>query len=144
MSDKELEWSDKFSTDIVSIDRQHQELLYLSQNLLEVLSSDTSTLEDKQAAFGDLVDHAVAHFDYEERMMFNISYPDREAHMKEHAELKNEVANMAETVMRGEGVEDWKGLASLVQVWVLRHIVASDTKFREYIQRDYGMEFDLE
>lgn len=92
MGDKELEWSDKFSTDIVSIDRQHQELLYLSQNLLEILSSDGSTLEDKQAAFGDLVEHALAHFDYEERIMFNIGYPGRDAHMKEHADLKTRLA----------------------------------------------------
>ena len=142
----ELEWSDKFSTDIVSIDRQHQELLYLSQNLLEVLEVNESTLEDKQAAFKDLVEHALEHFDYEERIMYNIGYPGRLEHMKEHAELKSEVGKMAENVMQGEGVEDWSGLASMVQVWVLRHIVSSDTKFREYIQReeDEGAVFESE
>jgi len=43
---------------------------------------------------------------------------------------------MTTTVMRGEGMEDWKGLVSLVQVWVLRHIVSSDTQFRDFIQRE--------
>ena len=72
MTSTELEWSDKFSTDVASIDRQHQELLYLSQNLLEELSSETTTLEEKQAFFTNLVDHALAHFEYEERIMQNI------------------------------------------------------------------------
>lgn len=136
MNDKSLEWSDKFSTDIVSLDRQHQELLFLSQNLLSVLSDMNVSLADKQAAFQDLVEHTVAHFAYEERIMRNISYPALIRHTKEHDDLREEMSSMTESVMRGEGIEDWKGLVSLVQVWVLRHIVASDTQFREYIQRE--------
>lgn len=138
MNNKSLEWSDKFSTDIVSIDRQHQELLFLSQNLLSVLNDMNVSLADKQAAFQDLVEHAVAHFTYEERIMRNIGYPALIRHTKEHDDLREEMSSMTETVMRGEGIADWKGLVSLVQVWVLRHIASSDTQFREYIQREEG------
>lgn len=134
---KELEWSDKFSTDIVSIDRQHQELLYLTQNLLEVLSSDATTLKDKQDAFKDLVDHALAHFEYEERIMRNIRYPGLEGHMREHNDLRAEIAQITEDVMRGNAIKDWKGLVSLVQVWLLRHIVSSDTPIRHYLHREH-------
>lgn len=136
MGNKDLEWSDKFSTDIVSIDRQHQELLFLSQSLLNVLSDESASLANKQTAFADLVDHALAHFEYEERIMRNIGYPGIDRHFREHEDLRREIGAMAEGVMKGEGIEDWKGLVSLVQVWVLRHIVSSDSKFREYIQRD--------
>lgn len=136
MGNINLEWSDKFSTDIVSIDRQHQELLFLSQHLLNVLSHPEVPVEDKQVAFQDLVDHAVTHFAYEERIMRNIGYPDLERHTKEHDDLRQEIAQMSNTVMQGEGADDWKGLVSLVQVWVLRHIVSSDTRLREFIQRE--------
>lgn len=134
MVKKDLEWSDKFSTDIVSIDRQHQELLFLSENLLGILGSSEVSLHNKQAAFQSLVDHALEHFSYEERVMEHIAFPGRAQHAQEHEELRQEIAIMRETVMRGEEVEDWKGLVSLVQVWVLRHIVNSDTKMREHIQ----------
>ena len=136
MGDKDLDWSDKFSTDIVSIDHQHQKLLFLSQNLLNVLNDADVSLAEKQIAFQDLVNHAVTHFTYEERIMRNIGYPALVRHTKEHDDLRKEMSVMSETVMRGEGIEDWKGLVSLVQVWVLRHIVSSDTQFREYIQRE--------
>ncbi|HEY9079876.1 bacteriohemerythrin [Magnetovibrio sp.] len=136
MTSKELEWSDKFSTDVSSIDRQHQELLYLSQKLLEVLSSDTAPLAEKQAVFQDLVEHALEHFAYEERIMQNICYPNLSHHKREHDELRKEIAQISESVMNGEGIEDWKGLVSLVQVWLLRHIVASDTPIREHIHRE--------
>ncbi len=136
MTSTELEWSDKFSTDVASIDRQHQELLYLSQQLLEVLSADTATLEEKQAVFKNLVDHALEHFDYEERIMQNICYPNLSQHKHEHDELRNEIAEISKNVMSGEGVDDWKGLVSLVQVWLLRHIVSSDIPIREHIHRD--------
>lgn len=132
---KELEWSDKFSTDIVSIDRQHQELLFLSQNLLSILSDENAALDDKQAAYHDLIDHAVEHFVYEERVMRNIGYPGLPHHVSEHDDLRKEITGMTELVNKGEGLESWKGLASMVQVWVLRHIVHSDTKIRKFIQR---------
>jgi len=135
MPTKELAWSDKFSTDIVSIDRQHQHLLFLTQNLLNVLSSDVNALTEKQDAFQDLVDHVLAHFEYEERIMRNIGYPHSEAHIFEHDDIRAEMSKMIETVMRGEEIDDWKGLVSMVQVWVLRHIVASDISIRDYIQR---------
>lgn len=64
------------------------------------------------------------------------TYPALIRHTKEHDDLREEMSGMTKTVMRGEGIEDWKGLVSLVQVWVLRHIVSSDTQFREYIQRE--------
>lgn len=136
MADKALDWSDKFSTDIVSIDRQHQELLYMTQSLLSILGDADVPVAEKQAAFQSLVDHALAHFAYEEQVMVNIGYPQIKQHIQEHEELRQEIATMRESVMRGEEVEDWKGLVSLVQVWVLRHIVHSDTLFREHIQRD--------
>lgn len=141
MAQKSLEWSDKFSTDIVSIDNQHQELIFLTQNLLEVLSSDTADLKEKQDAFQDLVDHALDHFEYEERLMKNIGYPWLKEHIKEHDELRKEVGDIAQNVMQGEGMDDWKGLVSLVQVWVLRHIVSSDTKIRTYLRREDELDF---
>ena len=134
MTQTPLEWSDNFSADILSVDKQHQELLYLTQKLLDVLSDDTACLEDKQTAFKDLVDHATAHFDYEERIMKNIGYPGLDEHRAEHQDLRDEISKITEAVMRGEGLEDWKGLVSLVQVWLLRHIVSSDTKIRKFVQ----------
>lgn len=143
MPGKDLEWSDKFSTDIVSIDRQHQELIYLSQNLLEVLSTPDAHIAEKQTAFKDLVDHALDHFEYEERIMHNIGYPGYQEHLREHEELRVEIGHIAEDVMNGEAIDDWKGLVSLVQVWVLRHIVSSDSKIREYMHRENDDDYDF-
>ncbi|HEY9164178.1 MAG TPA: bacteriohemerythrin [Magnetovibrio sp.] len=140
MTSKDLDWSDKFSTDIVSIDRQHQELLYMSQSLLSILGDEDVQLADKRAAFQSLVDHALAHFDYEERVMHNIGYPKVDEHTQEHEDLRQEIATMLDTVMNGDKTSDWKGLVSLVQVWVLRHIVHSDTLFREHIQHGHNDE----
>jgi len=134
MNGSALEWSDNFSTDIMSIDRQHQELLFLLQKLLDVLSREDATLEDTQRVYQDLVDHALEHFDYEERIMKNIGYPDRKAHAAEHKDLRAQIDAITQDVMHGDGKSDWKGLVSLVQVWLLRHIVSTDTKIRDFIQ----------
>lgn len=136
MAHEELEWSDKFSTDILSLDHQHEELIHITQTLLDVLSDETTPLLDKRAVFKELVDHALDHFKYEERIMRNIHYPDYENHLREHDELRAEIDKIASGVLHGEGVADWKGLVSLVQVWILRHIIASDTKIREYLRQD--------
>lgn len=144
MDVKNVEWSDTFSTDIVSVDRQHQELLLLTQNLLEVLNDESTSVKKKQAVFQDLVVHALAHFDYEERVMRNIHYPGLARHRREHDDLRREIHTMTDMVLQGEGMKDWKGLVSLVQVWVLRHIVSSDTRIREHIQHEAAEEFDID
>lgn len=138
MNDTPLEWSDNFSTDIVSIDKQHQELLYLSQQLLNILSDEKASLKEKQAVYQNLLDHAIEHFDYEERVMQNIGYPGLDKHMAQHDELRAEISKITDEVMSGKAIEDWKGLISLVQVWLLRHIISSDTKIRAFVQHDDG------
>lgn len=136
MNANTLEWSDKFSVDIISIDEQHKELIALSQELLNVLSMENIPLSEKQTAFKALVDHALDHFAYEERIMRNIGYPRLAMHIQEHNELRAEIDTIATDVLEGKGVEDWKGLVSMVQVWVLRHIMHSDLGIRDYIQRE--------
>jgi len=135
MPTTELEWSDRFTTDIVSIDQQHEQLIYLSQSLLNLLYDGKSPLVEKQTAFKSLVDHTVAHFEYEERIMKNIGYPNSEEHIKEHHDILAEVNKMSISVICGENEDNWKGLVSLIQVWVLRHIVASDMPISKFIQR---------
>ena len=136
MTLEKLEWSDKFSVDIVSIDEQHKELIALSQELLNVLSIADVPLSEKQTAFKALVDHALDHFAYEERVMRNVGYPGLDSHIQEHNELRREIDTIANDVLEGKGVEDWKGLVSMVQVWVLRHIMHSDIGIRDFIQRE--------
>ncbi|MEG3617926.1 hemerythrin family protein [Magnetovibrio sp. PR-2] len=136
MTIQTLEWSDKFSVDIVSIDEQHKELIDLSQELLNVLSTDDVPLSEKQTAFKALVDHALDHFAYEERVMHNIGYPDLDAHILEHNDLRKEIDAIASDVLDGKGIEDWKGLVSMVQVWVLRHIMHTDMGIRDFIRRE--------
>ncbi|MBL4614063.1 MAG: bacteriohemerythrin [Magnetovibrio sp.] len=136
MTETVLEWSDQFSTDIVSIDRQHQNLLQLLQNLQVVLPSDDKTLSDKQGIYMNLVDHALMHFEYEERIMRNIGYPGIDEHIQEHDELRTEIGNITKKVMDGKELEELIGLVCMVQVWLLRHISASDTKIRDHLHRD--------
>lgn len=136
MNANTLEWSDKFSVDIISIDEQHKELIALSQELLNVLSMENVPLSEKQTAFKALVDHALDHFAYEERLMRNIGYPRLAEHIEEHNELRAEIDTIATDVLEGKGIDDWKGLVSMVQVWVLRHIMHSDLGIRDYIQRE--------
>lgn len=136
MAVSDLNWSDKLSTGITVLDQQHQQLLFMTQNLLNVLEQDDRSMEDKQAALLDVVKYALAHFADEERVMRNIGYPEIESHMREHDDLRQEIAEIQDAVFRGQDENDWKGLIALVQVWVLRHIVSTDTKIREFILRE--------
>lgn len=137
MNNNALEWSDKLTVDITSIDNQHKELIKISQELVTMLPMETVPLSEKKRAFQVLVDHAFDHFNYEEKVMRNIGYPEIGQHMQEHDDLRREIQEIAKSVTNGEGIDHLAGLVSMVQVWLLRHIMTTDIRIRDFVQHGH-------
>ncbi|MCW8915918.1 MAG: hemerythrin family protein [Magnetovibrio sp.] len=136
MKNNALTWSDKLTVDITSIDDQHKELISIFQELVNMLPMEAIPLSEKKKAFQALVDHAIDHFAYEEKIMRNIGYPEIDQHIAEHNDLRKEIDTISKQVANGDGIDDLAGIVSLVQVWLLRHIMASDIRIRDFVQRD--------
>ncbi|TCS61299.1 hemerythrin [Varunaivibrio sulfuroxidans] len=131
-------WKAKYTTGITLLDDEHKELLELVNTLISALESPNegaATHAHVIDGYRKVHDHIVAHFADEERLMHNIGFPDVTEHITQHEALRQELEQLGKMIKEGRTPENWEPLASMLNVWVLRHIMSHDVKIRTYLHR---------
>ncbi|MDE7314086.1 MAG: bacteriohemerythrin [Mucispirillum sp.] len=115
-----------------AIDEQHIRWIDLINAVYNSLSSGSSR-EKLGKVLKDLVDYTVWHFGFENKMMTEYNYPDKESHMKIH---KDFIAEIKKLESRYESGEDIMGVNVLefLKDWLSDHIMKIDTKLGAYLE----------
>lgn len=125
-----IEWKDAMSVNVAEIDRQHQKLISLINDLNEAMKQRKA-----KEVIGDIVnglaDYTVMHFKMEEKYFDQFGYPDTAAHKKEHAEFVSKVSDF------NEGFKDGRlGLSievmQFLSDWLKKHIMGTDKKYAQF------------
>lgn len=126
------EFDDSLITGNDMIDSQHKELIAKINDLLKACESN----EGKEAAaqmMSYLSDYVNFHFREEEKFQEEIGYPGIKEHKEKHAEFKETVAFLSDTIAHGPASAD---LSALVQKkvidWLYTHIKGFDRSVAEY------------
>jgi diguanylate cyclase (GGDEF)-like protein/hemerythrin-like metal-binding protein len=127
-----LIWSDSFESGHVEIDRQHKDLLRLSNELYDQLGS-----ADSLANMDSILDRVQVelsdHFTYESNEMFSMGFPMAEEHRKIHEKLLKEYAALREQLRNG--TVNLGAFFNFVSVKIVaEHIIKEDTKFFTYFK----------
>lgn len=126
-----LTWDEKYCVEIAEIDRQHQ-------NLFALLDELYGAMQDGQAAevvgkvLDRVIDYTVDHFAYEEKLMRDAGYPDDAAHRAEHAELAEQAKELARRLRARQGDVPMATLKFLCD-WLGRHILGTDKKYAPFL-----------
>jgi hemerythrin len=126
-----MEWSDKYSVGINSIDVQHKQLVALINNLFEALSKGKG---DQALApiLNELIVYTKTHFAYEERLFTQYAYPDSSLHKADHDKLAAQVLDIQKQMQEGKvGVS--VGTMTFLKEWLSGHIMGSDKKYGPYL-----------
>ncbi len=122
-----FQWDDSFSVGIKEIDRQHNVLI----NLINELYHEVKTGSDLRLLgriLQGLIDYTVSHFGYEEGLMERHGYEDIIAHKAKHKKLVGEVLNFQLRVNANDhSVVD--ELLIFLNDWLARHIKGADIKY---------------
>jgi len=133
-----MEWSDKLSVGIKTIDSQHKELFKRINNLVAAI---------KQQRCRDEIDHTIeflenyarVHFSEEEKHMVETDYPGYEEQCREHgnymaalAELKKQASQPR---IRGSSYDLSATTNQVVVDWIVTHIIKIDMKFGDYLKK---------
>jgi hemerythrin-like metal-binding protein len=124
-------WSDRLSIGIHKIDRQHQRLIAMINDL----SLDQHTPADAELmadVLGRMMQYAAYHFKTEERVMMEYGYPDYPRQVEEHAEFRSRAASFCDQSLRADTRVSAEVFAYL-QKWLVTHIVESDLGFRDFL-----------
>lgn len=131
-----IQWGYHFLTGIKPIDRQHESLVALMNNLRAVVARNPRP-EEIDEAFHALKDYAAEHFALEEQLMADagIDGDDLGSHKAAHAAFVDEIQDlwqMRDRDARGTTEQ----LLEFLTTWIYRHILITDHAMaREYYQK---------
>lgn len=125
-----IEWSSKLDVGIDEINRQHQRLIYIANELyrLKLRDGDHHAL---QRLVDSLINYTATHFNYEELLLERNGYDDLENHKVRHRDLVNDVMRFKQRVDNHEDVID--ELLEFVKAWLMNHIMKSDMAYSSHL-----------
>lgn len=125
-------WSNKYSVEIQSIDKQHQKLFAMMNDLHDAMGSGKGR-ELAPAIVKRLVEYTRDHLTAEEGMMKRANYPDFASHKAEHDALNREVAKMARGIEDGNTVLSMD-LQNFLREWLKTHILQRDMQYSGHLR----------
>ncbi|WP_305044822.1 bacteriohemerythrin [Geoalkalibacter sp.] len=128
-----MRWSDDLSVGIAHIDRQHQKLVEMVNQMFAAMKSGQG-----DAMLGDilaqLVDYTQKHFFEEERLMKSHQFPDFEEHKAAHAHLVGQVADFQQKFKAGK-VSVSSDLFNFLKGWLINHIQGTDKNYGPFLNQ---------
>lgn len=121
-----INWDEKYSVGVPSIDHEHRELIELINATHEkLLRAETAgaTLE----FLGEIYGRIAAHFALEERLMRRNNYPHYAAHKADHECLLDEIREIMDDY-EDKSVFDAAQLAGRLHAWFSVHFHSHDAR----------------
>jgi hemerythrin len=120
-----LTWDEKYSLNVAELDRQHQRLFTLFNELYEAMQQGKGphVIEKVLAA---VIDYTAYHFAFEENLLRQNGYADLAAHRAEHLQLAERSKELA-TRARKQDVTP--ATLKFLSSWLVDHILVEDRKF---------------
>jgi hemerythrin-like metal-binding protein len=138
-----LVWNDTFVAGVPEIDEQHMILVDLLNRVRVKLLPEPDNKEMERIIL-DLLSYALYHFEMEERLMDEYGYgsgrpQEANAHLEQHRFFSEKVVSVRNALISGEEISAEELLRFLSQ-WLVDHILKTDFKLANYIQRCQGAE----
>jgi hemerythrin len=122
-----FKWDEKYSLNIIEIDRQHQKLFALVNELYEAAQKGCGH-EVTGKVLKSVLDYTVYHFDFEEKLLHEYAHPAEAAHRAEHAMLTQQAIALVQKHQLGDGLVTMATLKFLSD-WLNDHILGSDKEY---------------
>jgi hemerythrin len=125
-----INWHADLSVNVTEIDRQHQKLIAMINELHEAMKLGKGK-EVLGKILESLSDYTVTHFTLEEQYFAQFGYPDAAAHIKEHAAFVQKVTEFKQGFDEGRILLSMD-IMSFLTDWLMVHIKGSDKKYSSF------------
>ena len=136
-------WRDSLKIGVEEIDIQHKELFDRFNLFLDVILTDKEIDEksiEVKKIFKFLGEYVIKHFEDEEKIQQEVSYPDYIKHFKIHRKFKEEIFEFQEKFEKGGYDETlFQRLSGKIAAWLVNHIAMEDQKLSDYINKKNGI-----
>ena len=127
-----VEWEDRFVIGIPIVDKQHQRLVELTNDLYLACLQNTETANRRfMEALHEAVEYVRYHFSTEEKMMLLLEFPDYVTHKKEHESFILEIlAQTKKFTIKNHLVPN--RFVHYLKEWILSHIALCDKAMADF------------
>jgi len=126
---KKIRWDGTLDTGHAVIDADHQNLILLFNRFVSAADRPAGK-HFCNHVLDELIEHARAHFQWEERLMTEFGYPEKAQHMAQHAALIDEILNYRFDV----GNADAKiPFTELSRNWLTLHMHTADRRLTGFL-----------
>ena len=126
-----IEWSDRLSVHVKSMDAQHKRLVALVNKLYEAMNLGKSK-DVMGTILKDLVGYTENHFKDEEKLLKKYGYSGLSGQQKEHAALVTKVKDLEVSFSSGRGALTMDVMVFLKD-WLSKHIMGDDKEYGVYL-----------
>jgi len=140
-----VSWGVKYTTGIASIDKQHKELVDLTNKLYQACLNRNEDVDTAfRTAMSRLVEYVRYHFSDEQVLLERIKFPNHIEHKKAHEDLIKEILEASKNYSAGKKFVPNHFVRTLKD-WIFGHIAVSDKIYASYVhdQRQKGLLTDL-
>ncbi len=125
---RHLEWNDRYKINVEFIDKEHQMLFTTMNKLLKISESEEKSEWACREGVKYLKNHAVEHFEHEEKYMQAIQYDGYELHKQLHDDFRNNTLpaleeELEETQYSEDSIRHFLGVCI---GWVIAHTQTED------------------
>ena len=125
-----INWNDSFSVNVAEIDRQHQKLVSMINELNDAMRQGKGKAVLGKIVNG-LISYTATHFKTEEKYFDQFGYPETDSHKKEHSAFVRKVTDFKDEFEEGKfglSVE----IMNFLSDWLQKHIKATDMKYSQF------------
>lgn len=136
-----FEWDDSYSVNVAEIDKQHQRLIGLINELHEATEQgkarDTTAgvvdeLETILSVLDELVDYTSEHLALEEKYMLRYAYPQYAQHKAAHVEFVGRVQELRRDFDEAKALFPLQ-IVQFLKDWWMKHIADVDQKLGAFL-----------
>lgn len=128
-----IQWDNSYSVGNILLDRQHQQLMRLSNALEDCVGTDPQQAQFRvHDILHELTIYASEHFRAEEDLMRRSAYPGLVSHKQEHDAFERQIADWAFAATMGS--LDVLKVQRYIAQWWKTHIMDTDLKYKGLLE----------
>jgi len=124
-------WTEKYTTNIKELDKQHKHLFSLLNKLHGAVSegAEQGTIAE---ILDELIDYTFYHFKTEEDLLKKKNYTHYNTHKKQHDKLTGQVVELQKQFMQGSATISFE-ILDFLRDWLDKHTMISDLKYARFL-----------
>jgi len=133
-----FKWKEEYCVNIDTIDRQHQQLFKLGNDIYNLLILDDGFdhYDEIMNILGELYNYTSYHFNYEEELLKNLEYDswDLKIHKAEHKGFLNKILKISEEQVDTEQRKVTLQLMEFIANWIEQHVLNTDKQYEDFLK----------